>query len=55
MNLYGIAIGGVIIAASLMGLYRNDKKSNEFYMMQAVICCLGLIVGLVFALWGVAQ
>jgi hypothetical protein len=55
MNIYGIAIGGVIIAFSIMGIYQNNKKTNEFYMMQTVICCLGLIIGLVFALWGVSQ
>lgn len=55
MNTYGIAIGGVIIALSIMGMYRNNKKTNEFYVMQTIICCLGLVVGLIFALWGVAQ
>jgi hypothetical protein len=55
MNIYGIAIGGVIIALAIMGMYRNSKKSNEFYMMQTIICCVGLVIGLIFALWGVSQ
>jgi len=55
MNIFFIAIGGLIIALALVGIHRNDKKKNELYTMLSVIYCLALALGLIFALWGVSQ
>lgn len=53
MNIILIGVGGVIIAAGLVGMHQNNKKSNGLYSMYSIIYVVALIIGLVFALAGV--